>query len=506
MRSDPDALDGSPIFLLGIFSMALSPFTIHSTTGADATISTSSDSSASIAIYDESGGVIASGISVNNYTYVSTTPDSFWGARSGTSLDTLVGGSGNDLVFWDSGTTSNLSPLTSPGTTQRLYDSTDSLDRDFEMIYLAGGNDILNLSYSAAGTAGAYLGAVSAFGGAGADLLVTSSGNDYVQGDGAPGGVATAVGIDTIHAGAGNDVLFGDIGSTDATSTTGSGDLIYAGLGDDTAYGEGGDDLIVGGDATTGGAADGTDTLFGGDGADTIWGDHLGDTLVGGNDLMFGGAGGDSMYGGGGDDVIVGGADKDTVFGGAGGDAIAGYDRSDNLFGGSEGDVLWGGAGKDVVYGGTSSDYLYGGPDTDVMYGGTGEDYYYFGRVDGNDQIYDVARGTTLTSTDAPNYIVVYGTFDYTESGPTADFLLNGSGVFETDNSIMNATGMVRVTHGTGTTWTLSFIDGTTASVTFDSRDIQGIALWNSDFVNSAPVLQYFGWDGSAYSPMPLPT
>ena len=97
--------------------------------------------------------------------------------------------------------------------------------------------------------------------------------------------------------GAGNDVILGTSGA----------DFIDAGAGDDTICGMGGADMIF--------AGGGADYVEGGNGADLIFGE-------GGNDLIFGGPGGDEIDGGGGDDEIFGEAGGDVLVGRTGEDML----------------------------------------------------------------------------------------------------------------------------------------------------------------------------------------
>lgn len=103
----------------------------------------------------------------------------------------------------------------------------------------------------------------------------------------AAGRIRGGPGRDTVVAGAGDEVIYGNR----------HGDHLLGGAGDDTVYGGQDDDRIAGGDS-----------------ADVLYGNLGGDTLSGG-------PGPDRLYGGQGDDVIHAGA-GDTVWGGRGADTI----------------------------------------------------------------------------------------------------------------------------------------------------------------------------------------
>jgi Ca2+-binding RTX toxin-like protein len=104
-----------------------------------------------------------------------------------------------------------------------------------------------------------------------------TSGNDYLEG--------TVDGLNTLVGKAGNDALFGRMGS----------DLLIGGKGNDSFDGDFGGLNLLGGN----------DRIYGGGGRDSILAD-------GGDDRIFGGAGGDFIKGGDGNDTISGGAGADT--------------------------------------------------------------------------------------------------------------------------------------------------------------------------------------------------
>jgi len=124
------------------------------------------------------------------------------------------------------------------------------------------GNDIIN---AIANNAGHYL-----YGGAGADTITGSTGNDSIFGGAGDDSIQGESGNDWIDGGDGADVIRGDIGD----------DTIYGGGGNDSLDGQGGDDLIYGGD--------GDDTLHGGSGQDTLEGGAGSDSMIGGmeNDVF----------------------------------------------------------------------------------------------------------------------------------------------------------------------------------------------------------------------------
>ncbi|WP_333011897.1 Ig-like domain-containing protein, partial [Kluyvera sichuanensis] len=199
-----------------------------------------------------------------------------------------------------------------------------------------------------------------------------------------------APGDDIVNAGAGNDIIFGDIASFAGDDGT-AADLrsyITAEMKLDqpatdaqmhvwiTENQERLDGLLP--------EAGGKDALFGGTGNDLIFGG-------GGNDLLVGGEGNDTLYGGHGDDILIGdGPNSFSELANLLGNSAMTVDEMMNalrndvsklgtLGGGSSDDVLHGGDGNDLLYGGEGNDTLYGGTGNDILIGGKGNDTLYGG-------------------------------------------------------------------------------------------------------------------------------
>ncbi|MFD1798058.1 Hint domain-containing protein [Paracoccus aurantiacus] len=136
-------------------------------------------------------------------------------------------------------------------------------------------------------------------------------------------GETAAGGADSINAGDGDDVAYGETGN----------DTMDMGTGADRAFGGIGDDSMQGGD--------GNDTMQGGAGNDTLYGDN-GTTAATSDDALSGGDGNDVIYGGVGQDAVSGGAGNDTLDGGAGNDTVSGGGGSDSIIGGDGNDVIRG--------------------------------------------------------------------------------------------------------------------------------------------------------------------
>ncbi|MEY4591710.1 MAG: hypothetical protein RIR18_605, partial [Pseudomonadota bacterium] len=115
---------------------------------------------------------------------------------------------------------------------------------------------------------------------------------------------------DATKATTGYDVLLAGTSSTSLTDTS---------TGNDFLRGQGGNETLT--------AGTGNDTLFGEAGSDYLTGGTGNDLLVGGagNDFLVGGAGNDTLYGGAGDDTLAGwvATNNARLYGGAGNDYLS---------------------------------------------------------------------------------------------------------------------------------------------------------------------------------------
>ncbi|MEM9218389.1 MAG: calcium-binding protein [Cyanobacteria bacterium P01_F01_bin.150] len=127
-----------------------------------------------------------------------------------------------------------------------------------------------------------------------------------------------------IDAKAGNDTVNGGMGM----------DYIYGGDGDDIVNGDEGDDDLEGGD--------GNDTLNGGKGNDWLWDDAGDDSLGGGsgNDWLSDGAGNDTLDGGDGDDSFELYEGNNIASGGEGDDTFYIYGGITQVTGGNGNDIF----------------------------------------------------------------------------------------------------------------------------------------------------------------------
>jgi Ca2+-binding RTX toxin-like protein len=307
----------------------------------------------------------------------------------GAGADTIVTGSGTDVVFGMAG-----------DDTLDTGGGVDNVRGDAGADTLAGGSGDDDLD-----------------GGPGADTLLGGEGDDALD-----GGLEDERGSDSFSGGAGSDALSyanrtsplvvsvdgqpndGALGEGD--NVAGDIESIVAGSESDTLTGGGGaerldggngDDLIDGGggdDTVLGGLDSGSDGLSGGDGNDMVRG-------AAGDDSLAGGPGTDDLGAGGGSDALMGDGGDDVLAGGPGLDALDGGDGNDTLRGGDI--VLVGADGADDIVGGLGDDAILGGPGNDTLDGGLGADSLR-GEA-GRDTVTYQDRSTPVTVTldDLPN-------------------------------------------------------------------------------------------------------
>ncbi|WP_205125213.1 VWA domain-containing protein [Aeromonas veronii] len=150
------------------------------------------------------------------------------------------------------------------------------------------------------------------------------------------------VGVDVLHGGAGNDILFGDAINTDHLPWGTAGNPAKPA---DWVDGKGLDGLTQFLTLKNGYAPSSLELYEYIKGNANSF-DVAGDTR-GGNDKLHGGLGDDILFGQGGDDELYGDDSKDILYGGTG---------SDKLDGGAGNDILSGGLGNDILTGGDGAD------------------------------------------------------------------------------------------------------------------------------------------------------
>ncbi len=316
----------------------------------------------------QNGNDIIDGLGGND-TIAGRGGDDVLAGRAG--ADTLDGGNGNDALH-----SADVSPPFNPGTPPLL-------DTGSEVDTLIGGagDDRLFAGYGdnvdGGGNAwtGDYL--YISFQGASEGIAVDFRLESQVIGGGTISGIESVSWVEGSNF---DDYInvqsFAGYGYSDSTTVFGMGgnDTLIAGYYTGTLDGGDGNDVVDGRGSqylrlVEGGAGD--DTLYtnsntfsvasGGDGNDTIY--SHGET--------HGGAGDDTI-------ILTQSYYPGLVSGDAGDDSITGTDG---------GDFLDGGAGLDLITGGRGADTLAGGAD---------EDRFLFRQGDGNDQITDFAAGDVL--------------------------------------------------------------------------------------------------------------
>ena len=239
------------------------------------------------------------------------------------SIEGLVGGTGNDAIHGDTST----NHLIGLGGNDSLYggNANDTLEGGAGADLLDGGDGTDRVSYSGSAT------------GLRVDLQVSATNTGIAAGD-------TFVSIEDIFGSALGDSLLGDTGAN-------------------VIWGDGGNDIYLDGRI-------GNDTIYGGDG----------------NDVMIGGWGADSLDGGAGIRDRVQYTDSSvglrvdlqvsaTNTGIAAGDVFAGVE---DLYGSFHSDLLLGDAGANIIWGAGGNDGLYGRLGNDTLLGGAGADTFVF--------------------------------------------------------------------------------------------------------------------------------
>jgi len=331
------------------------------------------------------------------------------------SIDTLTGGSGNDIYYIDNSQDKIIEK--SNGGLETVYSSVNyKLTNNVENLFLTGSNNI-----NATGN----------------EL------NNYLQGND---------GNNIINAGSGNDTILGSMGI----------DTIYGGSGNDTYYINNSNDLIIEN------SRQGTDivysnitytlsgnienlTLMGKDNINGT-GNSLSNYITGNdeNNILTGGAGNDSIQGGAGNDTMYGGTGNDVYYVDNPGDVIienAGEGRdiiyvygsytlpenvevlytqlgatgngnslNNYIFGDCFNNYLNGAAGNDTIYGSLGEDILDGGTGSDILYGGPGNDIFYVS--DQGDKVIEYS----LQGTDS-----VYSKISYTLPSNVENLILTGT-------------------------------------------------------------------------------
>jgi CSLREA domain-containing protein len=233
----------------------------------------------------------------------------------------------------------------------------------------------------------------------------------------------------------GNDTIYGDVANA-ADVTTGVSDTLDGQGADDTIYGQGGVDTIVGGL--------GSDNAYGGNANDNINGDAASNTdaTTGVGDVLVGGLGADSIRGQGGADFIYGDVENASDVGTGDGDTLLdGGDAGDFIYGQGGIDTIVGGLGSDNAYGGNANDNINGdaAPNTDtttgvgdVLVGGLGADSIR--GQGGADTIYGDVENASDVGTGDGDTLLDGGVANDTIYGQGGNDTINGGADADTAN------------------------------------------------------------------------
>ncbi len=256
-------------------------------------------------------------------------------------------------------------------------------------------------------------------GGSGNDQIVGGAGSDVIYGGGKSIAPKDTAGVEVFRTFAA--VETSGKPEKPAKPDKADDDVVHAGDGDDTIFGNAGNDELhgeTGNDVISGGKDN--DTLYGGEGDDDLNGNS-------GNDVIYDGAGNDIVNGSSGDDVVVAGQGDDAYKGGSGFDTLdfseasgsmmidvskksaigmgtdtfsgfesyVGSSFADTFKGSSKADMLDGGAGSDVLRGMAGADTLTGGQGNDTFQW-LAKDIVSGGRHLGVDVVTDFTEGDVL--------------------------------------------------------------------------------------------------------------
>ena len=357
----------------------------------------------------------------------------------GTGNDFMDGGAGNDTFVVDSAAdapldTSGGRDLVRSSVNFTLFDGLDDLELIGPLALSGKGNGAANALYGSAydNTFEGLQGNDTFYGGAGNDVMTDVSGNDTFYGGDGDDRISDDSGNDVFYGGAGRNTLQGGQGND--TYFVDSADFIMdsAGQGVDTIISSISyqlDTLIeIEALTLTGNARDGVGTSRG----ETIVGSDVANLIDGqaGNDVLDGARGADTIYGGTGNDELIGGDGNDTLYGGTGDDTLS----SDGNFNYKGSNVLEGGDGNDTLIGGPAFDALdmasYGFATGSVVVNlaagtATGQ---------GTDTLYAVesALGSgfadTMVGSNAGNTLIGNGGDDTLDGAAGSDTLYGGGG------------------------------------------------------------------------------
>jgi Ca2+-binding RTX toxin-like protein len=399
-----------------------------------------------------------------------------FGAADDSSIDTLVGGAGDDVLIFESGDF-----------------ATGGTGNDAVMAYLAASSTNRYMDFSSIATIPFFpLPGGGGMSGVEQVFLVLGAGADTVIDTTLDGGVSGGAGNDVLIGQGGDDIILGG-GDRDYVDGGSGNDVLGGGDGIDTLFGRDGNDTLQGNDEVFGAGI--IDVLSGGDGDDVVFMDAFdfadggagaNDTVIldfsrtrpvgltplyfdiqgalngsvlnipdggsmrgferggmkgtGANDTLLDADWSGDLQGGSGNDVLIGRGGNDTLRGDQGDDYVDGGAGSDSVVGSSGLDTLLGGDGDDFILdspssrtttdpatwslaaAGSGADWINGGAGSDTLFAHGGNDYLDGGI--GNDSLHGGSGDDTLLGGDGADILVAGGGIDRLIGGAGADTIV----------------------------------------------------------------------------------
>jgi Ca2+-binding RTX toxin-like protein len=345
----------------------------------------------------------------------------------GPGTDTLDGGLGENTVFQDGpSTTTGIVSIFGDGAANVI-----TISRD-----IAG--NLLSNSVPIPGATIANTALIRVFGRGGDDAITLNQANGALPASMLFGGA----GLDTLTAGAGNDLLFGGI-DNDTLLGQGGFDWLFGGAGDDRLTGGDADDLAfgeAGNDRFVWNPGDDTDLNEGGSGLDTVEvnggnGAEQFTTTANGARVRFDRVNPAPFS------IDIGTCEALVLLANGGDDTFSATGNLATLIqitvdGGPGLDTILGSNGPDVLIGGDNDDFIDGQQGNDTVFMGDGNDTFQWDPGDGSDTV----EGQAGTDTLLFNGSAVGEIFDASANGARLRFTRNVGSI------VMDVDGVERVT------------------------------------------------------------
>lgn len=427
-------------------------------------------------------------------------------------FENLTGGSGNDRLSGDAAA----NVIDGGAGDDVLVGSANGVSNGRDTLIGGSGFDIVSFESTQAGLFGA---------------LADNGTGSVRTGDGTV--LAHFIGIEGLEGGSGDDVLSGNAGNNYMSGGYGN-DNLWGGLGDDVLEGGWGDDLLRGSDgndtavyggygthfvdlAKTGAqdtnmgfdTLSGIENLKGGFGSDYFFGNALDNRFidVGGNDIYVGRGGSDTVdY-----SSATGMLRVDLSIGFQQNTGAAGFDLLDtieNVIGGNAGNVLRGNTGANRLVGGSDADVLIGGLGNDRLEGGAGTDLLVgdLGNIASNPD--RLSMNDILIGGAGTDYLIGGEGDDILQGGTGNDLLISGNGLIQETGDRVALAGIINgdggrdtIDGGEGDDEAILLYTGRTEAIRIDMRDTQATNAITYDGVQYGSItgvetLRFVGGSG----------